>query len=70
MASINGYGMSEDVAITRFYDAALSGSQVVQNYNANCATFGLAAITPEPSTIVILTTGLVALLAYAWRKRR
>ncbi len=25
---------------------------------------------PEPSTIAILTTGLIGLLAYAWRKRR
>ena len=26
--------------------------------------------TPEPSTLVLLTTSLMALLAYAWRKRR
>ena len=26
--------------------------------------------TPEPSTIVLLATGLIGLLAYAWRKRR
>jgi hypothetical protein len=28
------------------------------------------APTPEPSAIVILATGLIGLLAYAWRKRR
>jgi hypothetical protein len=26
--------------------------------------------TPEPGTIVLLTTGLIGLLAYAWRKRK
>ena len=56
--------------LRRFYNAAISGSQVVQNFNNDCAMFGLAAITPEPSSIAILATGLVALLAYAWRKRR
>jgi hypothetical protein len=29
-----------------------------------------AAATPEPGTIVLLTTGLIGLLAYAWRKRK
>jgi hypothetical protein len=30
----------------------------------------VAAPTPEPGTIVLLTTGLFGLLAYAWRKRK
>jgi hypothetical protein len=30
----------------------------------------LAVQTPEPSTIVLVTTGLMGLLAYAWRKRK
>ena len=29
-----------------------------------------AAPSPEPGTIVLLITGLVSLLCYAWRKRR
>ena len=31
---------------------------------------GVPAATPEPSTLALLATGLTALLAYAWRKRR
>jgi hypothetical protein len=27
-------------------------------------------VTPEPGTLVLLTTGLIGLLAYAWRKRK
>jgi hypothetical protein len=30
----------------------------------------LNLVTPEPGTIVLLITGLLGLLAYAWRKRR
>ena len=26
--------------------------------------------TPEPLTVVLLATGLIGLLAYAWRKRK
>jgi hypothetical protein len=26
--------------------------------------------TPEPSTLVLLASGLIGLLAYAWRKRK
>ena len=27
-------------------------------------------VVPEPSTLVLLTTGLIGLLCYAWRKRK
>jgi hypothetical protein len=41
--------------------------------NGSCWNFDnvrLSSITPEPSTLVLLVTGLLGLLAYAWRKRR
>ncbi len=33
-------------------------------------SYGTSRVTPEPSTLVLLATGLLGLLAYAWRKRR
>lgn len=43
-----------------------STDQFVDNIQVN----GPAVSTPEPGTIVLLVTGLIGLLAYAWRKRR
>lgn len=37
----------------------------VDNFSVSYST-----VTPEPSSIVILATALLGLLAYAWRKRR
>jgi hypothetical protein len=36
--------------------------------NAQFDNFSLTT-TPEPSTIVLLLTGLIGLVVYAWRKR-
>ena len=52
---LNGASVDE----VRVYNNVLSASDVA----------GLASI-PEPSAIALLATGLVSLLAYAWRKRR
>jgi hypothetical protein len=44
----------------RFFDGQIANVVVTNAYSP----------VPEPSTIMLLTTGLVSLLAYAWRKRR
>ena len=49
-------GMIDDV---RIYNTALSAGDVQ----------ALASV-PEPSVTVLLISGLLGLLAYAWRKRR
>ncbi len=45
-----------DIDMVRFSTGALTPDQFVQ--------------IPEPTTLVLLFTGLIGLLAYAWRKRR
>ena len=54
--SING-GKMEDL---RVYNTVLSTSDII----------AAASSVPEPTTVVLLTTGLLGLLAYAWRRRR
>ena len=51
------------------------GNAVYMYYGTNSGELqstycGTYSNVPEPSTIVLLTAGLVSLLAYAWRKRR
>ena len=43
----------------RVYNTVLTASEIVS-----------AAETPEPGTLALIITGLLALLAYAWRKRK
>ena len=47
----------------RVYNTALTQSQIVAAAEATNNV-------PEPSTLVLLATGLIGLLCYAWRKRR
>jgi hypothetical protein len=56
------YGSMDEVAV---YGSALTGTEVLTHYNT-----GMGIPTPEPSTMALLATGLVGLLAYAWKKRR
>ena len=60
--------LNGDISIARIYGAALTGSQVIQNFDANGARFGFAV--PEPGTLAILATGLFGLAVYAWRRRK
>jgi hypothetical protein len=54
-------GLIDEVAV---YGTALGGAAVQSHLDA------ILAPVPEPSTVASLITGLAALLAYAWRKRR
>jgi hypothetical protein len=53
-------GSIDDFAI---YDHALTASQVAAHYSA-------ATTVPEPSTVILFGSGVIGLLAYAWRKRK
>jgi len=60
--------MSIAVSFTGYYN-----NGVWSTNNANLADVSIthtAAASPEPATLTILVTGLVGLLAYAWRRRR
>jgi len=39
-------------------------------YLVTDATGGTFAVVPEPGTISIVLSGLIGLVAYAWRKRK
>ncbi|MCG2684735.1 MAG: LamG domain-containing protein [Planctomycetales bacterium] len=52
-------GKLDEIAI---FGSALSAADVTAIYNAS--------LVPEPSTVVLLVTGLIGLLCYAWKKRR
>ncbi len=56
----NFNGQLDDVLIVK---RALSDAEVA-------ALQGGVTLIPEPSTVVLLTLGLIGLLAYAWRKRK
>lgn len=54
------YGFDGSIDEVAMYNYALSASQVAAHY----------AAVPEPSTILLLSSGIICLLAYAWRKRK
>lgn len=47
-----------------------TGSGATHINDAIFSGAGVLNVVPEPSTFVLLTAGLIGLLAYAWRKRK
>jgi hypothetical protein len=68
-------GASESVAWTattaRYVGMDIDSAYhtISYNYQIGEMQFSTAAV-PEPASIVVFATGLIGLLAYAWRKRR
>ncbi len=58
-------GTLDDVAI---WNQALTGTQIQGIFAGTLSPASFAV--PEPSCIALLSTGLLGLLAYAWRKRK
>ena len=56
----------KSVTFRNFDAARASGPVMVRELDI----FGTATVIPEPSTIILLVTGIFGLLAYAWRKRK
>ena len=64
-----GASMATGVDQIRFSFHATNGDYNWSVYK-EIDVFGAATTIPEPGTLVLLLTGLIGLLAYAWRKRR
>jgi hypothetical protein len=52
------------------FATGISGNTVVGLYLDNLSYHGFVTTAPEPSTLALLGMGAVALLGYAWRRRR
>ena len=63
----NLYQSSNQIAEIIVYDRVLTSTESSDVYNYLSNKY---MTTPEPGTLVLLATGLVGLLAYAWRKRK
>ncbi len=66
-----------DVTASRTFGSALSFNQMtiiddsVGHYDEiRLGTAWSDVVVPEPSTVILLATGLISLLCYAWRKRK
>lgn len=65
-AGYNIQGTLDEVAL---YNSALSSADILTHYQ-NVQAGGNYFAVPEPSMVMLSITGLVGLLAYAWRKHK
>jgi hypothetical protein len=65
---ITGLGLTGVKSLT-FSDFVNCPSAGLGNIYHEIDVFGTATV-PEPGAVVLLTTGLIGMLSYAWRKRR
>ena len=64
-----GVTMDQTGYAPQHYWDTVDGPQPIGQHSKDLA-FELYTVVPEPGAIVLLVTGLVGLLAYAWRKRK
>jgi hypothetical protein len=76
--ALQTFTLTGDVLVSKSKLAAGAFTEILLSPSDGCyidnvtltATGPDFASVPEPSTIVLLASGLIGLLAYAWRKRR
>lgn len=61
----SGFSLKGKIDDVQIYTDALSGEQVSYLYNHPGTT-----LVPEPTSMALLLSGVLGLLAYAWRKRK
>ena len=61
-------GFATTLPLSTFNEVVIAGAG--GGYPGWIDSISLTSAVPEPTTITLLVTGVVALLAYAWRKRK
>jgi hypothetical protein len=56
--------------LASFFDVTAPNNANVSQIGSGATWVDLSIAVPEPSTLLLLSTGVLGLLAYAWRRRR